>query len=364
MWKAMRWCIPTMISFMQCCPAMATEYPVIKGEGRHAGQEFHTGLRHKPKELKGLGELHVQLADCENLPETFDLRDLGVVPPTRNQGSCGSCWSFSLTGSLESAIASQTGKILDLSEQELVSCDKSQYGCGGGLLNDFKYQINNGESLETDFPYTARDTRCKSGLKPAAKGVSFAYVGAANRYPTDKELKCALYKTHTIPWITVSASNSWGSAPSSYKTPYTRCGRGQTNHAVGVVGWYQANGKTQFIMRNSWGASWGDGGFMSLPLKCDSFGEEVAYIVTDQAPCKPAQVKLPAEISAVSGVEVVIAVREQSGVDYTWFEGEKEVGKGAVFYVTPTKETVYKLVGKNACSTAESSVRVKVIQAE
>lgn len=335
-------------------------YRVIQGQGR----EYHTGLMHKPKDLVGLGEMHVMLEGCDNLPDSLDLRDLNVVPPTRDQGSCGSCWSFSKTGSLESAVAAQTGKFLDLSEQELVSCDHSQYGCDGGLLTDFKYQIDKGQSLESDFPYTARDSACKTGLKAAAKGVSFAYAGQSNRRATEQEVMCALYKTHTIPWITVSANNNWSSAPKSYKTPYNRCGRGQTNHAVGVVGWYKANGKTQFIMRNSWGKGFGDGGFMSLPLGCDNFGEEIAYIITDAAPCKPPLVKLPAEVTTMPEVEVVLGVKAQAGVDYTWFEGDKEVAKGAVMYVTVTKETVYKLVAKNACGTSESSVKVKLVQGE
>lgn len=243
------------------------------------GIKYHTGLIHseiiEPK--------HFMVLDaCKDLPESFDLRDLKLVPDIRDQGQCGSCWSFSKTASLESALLG-VGKSMDLSEQEQVSCDKQQYGCQGGNLTGFGFQIKNGQGLEKDFPYTSgrtgRNGSCKK-VTMAAKGVSYEYVGSADHGPTEEQLKCALFTSHTVPWITVSASGAWGSPPSSEKTMYTRCGGGQTNHAVGVTGWHKdaKSGKTAFHMKNSWGLNWGDKGYMSMPLGCDSFGDEVAFI--------------------------------------------------------------------------------------
>ena len=184
---------------------------------------------------------------------------------------------------------------------------------------------------------------------------------------TEQELKCALFKTKTVPWITTNASN-WGNVPRSEKTPYTRCSRNQTNHAVGVVGWFKdANGRTQFIMKNSWGTSWGDKGYMSLALGCDNFGEEAAYIITENTPCKAPVVKLPAEVSAMPGVEVLVGVKDNTataGWTYDWYVGEQKVGSGPHLYVTPDNDTVYKLVARSKCGSAESSVRVKIIQAQ
>lgn len=354
------------------------------------GKVYHTGLLQSLKRQNKLGATHVKFADCDNLPDSFDLRPLGLVPPVRDQGNCGSCWSFSKTGSLESALLG-IGKSLDLSEQELVSCDREQYGCGGGNLSDFRYQIKTGQSLESEFPYTASDSRCKSsGLSDAYKGVSFVYVGSPGGSPTEKELQCALYKGRTIPWITVSASGGWGSPPSSENVMYSRCGRGQTNHAVGVVGWKTINGKLGFIMKNSWGKSWGADGYMVLPLGCDSFGEEVAYIQVQQppvpptptptptptppgptptptptpGPCKPPYVKLPSNVQIELGSEVQLGVKPMGGVFYQWFASGVMVGAGNILYASPEADTVYKLQASNSCGMAESSVQVKVVKVQ
>lgn len=333
------------------------------------GQLKGTGLLHRPADLDGLGVQHSTLTDCDDLPSEFDLRDFGVVPPIKDQGQCGSCWSFSMTGSLESAYAAGSGVILDLSEQQIVSCDRSNFGCGGGNLNDFAFQIGTGQALETAFPYTGRNSACRSGLQPAAKGTSFAYVGASNRRATEKEVMCALYKSHTIPWITVSAGGgNWNAPPSSDDGVFSRCGSGMTNHAVGLIGWKTIGGKVYMKMRNSWGA-WGNTagkaggqkGYALMPLGCDNLGEEVAYIMTDSMPCQPPKVKLPVETLAQAGVDVMLGVREQSGVDYEWFVDGVSVAHGAMAYFAPTATTVYKLVGKNACGTSESSSKITII---
>lgn len=371
-------------------------YPVLKMPN---GKTFHTGLLKKSEELKSLGESHVRLSDCDNLPDSFDLRTLGVVPEIRNQGQCGSCWSFSKTGSLESALMGQ-GITLDLAEQDLVSNDKSQYGCQGGLLTGFKYQISHGQVLEKDCAYTSGRTgsngSCKSPVeKVAAKGVSFQYIGTADRGPTEKELKCALYTYKTVPWITVGASGAWGNGPASEKTVFNKCRNTGTNHAVGVVGWFKdAAGKTAFIMKNSWGTGWGDKGYMSLPLGCDHFGEEVAFIEVEKkpeptpvppsptpvppgptppaptppaptptppGPCSAPKAKQAAEVQALPETEVMLGVKAEAGVTYEWSLDGKVVGSESMLFVVPTKDSIYKLTAKNSCAVAESLVRVRIV---
>lgn len=334
-----------------------------------AKRDYHTGLLKLPEMYRGFGASLVELADCETLPADFDLRDLGVVPKIKDQGQCGSCWAFSKTASLESATKAGGGALLDLAEQELVSCDRSNYGCDGGLLNQTEYQVKNGQALETKFPYTASDARCKTGLDHPAKGVQFVRVRTVN----EQQVKCALYKAHTIPWITVSAGgNRWSSPPTGDNAVWpTNANNRSTNHAVGLVGWKTIAGKAYFIMRNSWGTSWGstggrpggERGYALMPLGADMLGEEVAYITTNQMPCEPPKPLLPVEVVGNLGDEIVLAVKADAASTYSWFKDDKAVGGNAaqlVAKVDPT-EAVYRVVAESTCGKGESKTRLKAL---
>jgi C1A family cysteine protease len=104
-----------------------------------------------------------EMLDTSVMAGSVDWRSKGVVSPVQDQGNCGSCWAFSSTAAIESSHAIQTGKLLKLSEQHFVDCDKdNNEGCNGGLeVWAFQFAEKNKIALESDYPYKGRDRRCK-----------------------------------------------------------------------------------------------------------------------------------------------------------------------------------------------------------
>lgn len=214
------------------------------------------------------------------LPSHFDWRDQvpGAFEPARNQGSCGSCWAFATTGTVETAYAIfYPGKKIDLAEQQILDCSGAG-SCGGGYYDALDYARSTGVPDEAQNPYTARDTRCKSSAQPVAKIASWQYVGDGE--PTTEEIKAAIYQYGPVS-VTVNGSFS------SYSGGvYNRCNYSGTNHMVMLVGW---DDKEQYwIMRNSWGTSWGEAGYMRIKWegspgrKCNRVGETAAYVVFEK----------------------------------------------------------------------------------
>merc|ERR1719498_22318 len=121
-------------------------------------------------------ELNVELHDTSNLADSVDWTTKNAVTPVKNQGQCGSCWAFSTTGSVEGAYAIKTGKLKSFSEQELVDCAQcfGNQGCNGGLMdNGFQYIEAKGDTLESNYAYTAKTGTCQTS-KVAQEAVTIA----------------------------------------------------------------------------------------------------------------------------------------------------------------------------------------------
>tara|TARA_R110000868_G_scaffold9394_4_gene46924 strand:- start:925 stop:1983 length:1059 start_codon:yes stop_codon:yes gene_type:complete len=320
------------------------------------GRLYYTGLLGNRATT---GNIHFRLDTLTGYPPNLDLREIGQVSAIKDQGSCGSCWAFAITKTLESARLRAGGSELNLAEQEMVSCDTHAYGCSGGFMDEADYIVRRGLPLEAAYPYTARNGRCRSTLPPVAdKAVSWAYIGAEGRAPTVDELKTAI-STYGVIFVTVSAGGAdWGGS----RVHMTGCSNRGTNHMVTLVGYNQND---EFIIGNSWGTDWGENGFAYAKRGCNGLANEVqgaAFIVYQGGPAPiPPHVRLPRELTIVKGTTAPIGVHDEPGVVYTWYVGTTEVGTGAVLWVTPDADTTYKLVGKSNAGTAESSVIVKVV---
>jgi C1A family cysteine protease len=205
-------------------------------------------------------------------PDTFDWREQGFdLPDVKDQGSCGSCWSFAITSSLESAYAIFLKKTIDLSEQHAVSCDARSFGCNGGFMDSANFFVRNGVTDESSFPYKARDVSCRSGLRVKARASSYTLLGGRGRKPTVDEIKSALVQ-HGPLFITVMAGgDGWVGLGPRVKSCRKR---GTTNHMINLVGYT----KTDWIIKNSWGKSWADGGYSRIGIGCDLVAEEAGFV--------------------------------------------------------------------------------------
>mmetsp|Transcript_14149 Transcript_14149/g.33016 ORF Transcript_14149/g.33016 Transcript_14149/m.33016 type:complete len:328 (-) Transcript_14149:48-1031(-) len=217
---------------------------------------FYTGFKFVPRN----DTMENALLLTGEAPDSVDWRTKGVVTPVKNQQQCGSCWSFSATGSLEGAYAIKTGKLVSFSEQELVDCDKTDSGCGGGLMdNAFDWiQQNGGIDTEADYPYTAMDGRCDASKKAKHVGTVSGHVDVPSN--NEEQLKLAVAKGPVS--VAIEADQSAFQMYSGGVFSGT-CGT-QLDHGVLVVGYGTEGGKDYWIVKNSWGANWGDSGYILL----------------------------------------------------------------------------------------------------
>ena len=201
---------------------------------------------------------HKQVA---GLAADVDWRQKGAVTPVKNQQQCGSCWAFSTTGSTEGAHAIKTGNLVSLSEQQLVDCSAAQgnQGCNGGLMDQgFQYIISNkGITTEAAYPYTAQDGTCKNGMSAAATLSSFVDVAQGSEADLMKAVNLGPVS------IAIEADQQCFQFYSGGILSDSSCGM-QLDHGVLVVGYGTENNVDYWIVKNSWGASWGESGYIRL----------------------------------------------------------------------------------------------------
>ncbi|XP_058808974.1 uncharacterized protein LOC131674363 [Phymastichus coffea] len=206
-----------------------------------------------------------EIPDIE-LPENFDWRHYNVVTPVKNQGSCGSCWAFSVTGNVEGQYAIKHGKLLSLSEQELVDCDKLDSGCNGGLPDSAYRAIEElgGLELESDYPYEAEDEKCHFDKNK----VKVSIVSGLNI--TSNETQMAQWLVQNGPMSIGINANAMQFYMGGVSHPFKflcRSDIDSLDHGVLIVGYgiktYPIFKKSMpyWLIKNSWGPHWGEQGY-------------------------------------------------------------------------------------------------------
>jgi len=225
-------------------------------KGRHNAQKYYANLT-RSTVANVFTQEQVAAADSP-----VDWRTKGAVTHVKDQGQCGSCWAFSTTGNIEGQNFLAGHKLVALSEQELVSCDTTDDGCNGGLMDQaFQWLLSSRNGVivtEASYPYVSGGgdaPSCSlSGKVAGATIASFADL------PHDENQMLTWLQTHGPIAVAVDAT-SWQTYQGGIMID---CESDQIDHGVLVVG-YGLSGSTKYwIVKNSWASSWGENGYIRV----------------------------------------------------------------------------------------------------
>jgi len=194
------------------------------------------------------------------IPAAVDWRDKNLVTPVKDQKSCSASWAFAVVGSIEGQQAKKTGKLVALSIQQLIDCS-GQPGCCGGFIDDaYKYiKENGGIDTAESYPFEGGEASCR--FNPDTIG---AKISGYADIPKDEEaLTQAIAEIGPIS-VAIDASHFSFQLYHSGVYFERRCSSTSLDHAALVVGYGSENGRDYYLVKNSWGLSWGDKGFIKM----------------------------------------------------------------------------------------------------
>ena len=203
-------------------------------------------------------------SSASGLPDSIDWRTLGAVTSVKDQGQCGSCWTFSATGAIEGAWAISTGKLVDLSEEQLVECatgvSYGSHGCSGGQMEGaFKYVIEHGQCSLSAYPYTSGTG--KSGA--CQKCTSVAHISSCSDVKPNDQLSLKAAVAQQPVAIAIEADTKIFQSYSSGVLTSSSCGT-NLDHGVLIVGYGEESGQKYWLVKNRWSESWGQNGYIKI----------------------------------------------------------------------------------------------------
>ncbi|MQM20134.1 hypothetical protein Taro_053148 [Colocasia esculenta] len=190
---------------------------------------------------------------------SIDWRDMGAVGPVKDQGRCASCWAFTAVATVEGINAIVTGNLISLSEQELVNCDDLGTHCKPGWISrGYDYiQRNMGIDTEANYPYTAQQGVCKADRNQEVTIDGYADAPQNN----ERALSMRVARQPVGSLLDASGPDFQFYVGGIHRAACTT----NQNHAVTIVGYDSEAGEDYWIIKNSYGKGWGEGGYMKLP---------------------------------------------------------------------------------------------------
>ncbi|KAK2973258.1 hypothetical protein RJ640_001914 [Escallonia rubra] len=221
---------------------------------------IYVGLRTSLRSSEGL---NYTSRNFKALPRSVDWRKKGAVTPIKDQGQCGSCWAFSTVAAVEGINQIKTGRLVSLSEQELVDCDVNgdNQGCNGGYMDkafDF-IEENRGIATEAEYPYVGKDNKCDTQKE---RDQAATISGHKRVRPNDETSLQAAVANQPVAVAIDAGGYNFQLYSHGVFSGY--CGT-NLNHGVAAVGYgVEEDGTKYWLVKNSWGTGWGEAGYVKM----------------------------------------------------------------------------------------------------